>query len=72
MVKHFWGLFVDDGRLAGILVATVLVAGVLSHIHAVKWAVAVLWVGVALALWTSVNHQIVVHRQQTAKNHLGP
>ncbi|KPV44064.1 hypothetical protein [Alicyclobacillus ferrooxydans] len=58
VLKVLWGLLVDDGRLASILVISLVVAYIVS-LAGVKWLAAlVIWLGLIVSLWVSIEHQL--------------
>lgn len=59
MWKTLWGLLVDDGRLASILVICVILAGVCARVaHLPTLGTVFIWGGLLLALVVSVEHQL--------------
>lgn len=60
VLKKLWGLLVDDGRLATILVVALVVAYVISASGQHIIGAIVIWLGLIIALWVSVDHQLRV------------
>jgi len=58
VLKKLWGLLVDDGRLATILVVALVVAYVISASGQHLIGAIVIWLGLIIALWVSVDHQL--------------
>jgi hypothetical protein len=58
--KVIWGLLVDDARLAIGLAITLLVAYLFSHFHLHLLGAIVIWAGLVVSLWISVEHQLAV------------
>lgn len=59
VLKTLWGLLVDDGRLASILVIGLIVAAVLSlGLHVPAIGSVVIWLALIISLVVSVNHQL--------------
>lgn len=59
VLKVIWGLLVDDARLATGLVITLLVAYLLSQANLHLLGAIVIWAGLIVSLWVSVEHQLV-------------
>jgi len=57
VLRTLWGLLVDDGRLASILLVALIVAAIVSSAHFHLLGAAVIWLGLIVALWVSVAHQ---------------
>lgn len=58
VLKKLWGLLVDDGRLATILVVALVVAYIISASGQHLIGAIVIWLGLIIALWVSVDHQL--------------
>ncbi|QSO50437.1 hypothetical protein JZ785_15975 [Alicyclobacillus curvatus] len=58
VLKIIWGLLVDDARLASILVLSLLIAFVLSLAGLKSIAAIVIWLGLVISLWISIDHQL--------------
>ncbi len=59
VLKALWGLIVDDGRMAAILVLNLVGASLifkLTHFGAV--AVLMIWMGPVISLVVAVEHQL--------------
>lgn len=59
--KVLLGLLVDDGRLASILMISLVVAYAVStigHAPAKLAAAGIIWLGLILSLWISVRHEL--------------
>jgi|GEM_PF-5354930 len=57
-LKVLWGLLVDDGRLASILVIALIVAFICAQAGLHFIAGVVIWLGLIVSVWTSVGHQL--------------
>ncbi|UOF90948.1 hypothetical protein LSG31_01270 [Fodinisporobacter ferrooxydans] len=57
-LKILWGLLVDDSRLVSVVLLSLILAFLLSSIHMVHIAAYVIWVGLIVSLWISVEHQL--------------
>lgn len=58
VLKTLWGLLVDDGRLASILVVGILLAAISAVLHHHTIAAGILWLSLMVSLWVSVSHQL--------------
>lgn len=58
VLKVLWGLLVDDGRLASILVVSLIVAFVVALAGLKLIAAVVIWLGLIISVWVSVEHQL--------------
>ncbi|WP_155837174.1 hypothetical protein [Aneurinibacillus terranovensis] len=58
VLSTLWGLLVDDGRLAFILLLSLLIAGGLSLAHQSFMAAIVIWLGLMVSLWVSIMYQL--------------
>ena len=58
VLKVLWGLLVDDGRLASILVLALVIAFVLSLGGLKFLAAIVIWLGLVISVAISVEHQL--------------
>jgi hypothetical protein len=58
VLKIIWGLLVDDARLASILVLSLVIAFVLSLAGLKSIAAIVIWLGLVISLWISIDHQL--------------
>lgn len=59
VINTLWGLLVDDGRLASILIVALILAGVSSLVGKLTIIGAVLiWLGLILSLIISIEHQL--------------
>lgn len=58
VLKKLWGLLVDDGRLASILVISLIVAYIVSRLGQHTIGAIVIWVGLIVSLWVAVGHQL--------------
>ncbi|MFC5452452.1 hypothetical protein [Paenibacillus aestuarii] len=59
VLSTLWGLLVDDGRLASILVIAIIISAVLTNALNLPLAGAVvLWAGLLVSLFYSIEHQL--------------
>lgn len=59
VIRKLWGLLVDDGRLASILmIALILASGVSFLLHHRTIAAGLIWLGLIVSLVVSVEHQL--------------
>lgn len=60
-LRTLWGLLVDDGRLASIIVVAVILSAGASLIgHFTRLGAIILWLGLIISLVISVEHQLNV------------
>lgn len=64
VLKKLWGLLVDDGRLASILVLSLIVAFGVSRAGLTFAAAIVIWLGLIVSVWVSVDHQLQLKRRK--------
>lgn len=57
-LKIVWGLLVDDARLATALVIALILAYALSLAHQPVFAAIIIWLGLIVSLWISIEHQL--------------
>lgn len=62
--KTLWGLLVDDRRLASIIVVSLIVAFGVSRAGLALMAALVIWLGLIVSLWVSVDHQLQIKRRE--------
>jgi len=55
-----WGLLVDDGRLASILVIALLLAALVSHLGHPTVGSILIWLGLIVSLFVSIEHQLTL------------
>lgn len=60
VLKIIWGLFVDDARLVITLVITVAASAFVSTSGYPFFGMVCLWLGLLLALFISIEHQLHV------------
>lgn len=65
VLKVLWGLLVDDGRLASILVLSLVVAYFVSILGYKMLAGGVIWLGLVVAVVVSVEHQLQLKVKKT-------
>lgn len=58
VLKVIWGLLVDDGRLASVLCGALVVAYVFSAAGQSMAGAIVIWAGLIVSLWFSIEHQL--------------
>jgi len=59
VLKVAWGLLVDDGRLASLLVIALIVAAIVSRVlHSGLLAAVIIMLGLVVSIWVSVEHQL--------------
>jgi len=59
VLSTLWGLLVDDGRLASILVIAIIISAVLTNALSLPLSGAiVLWAGLLVSLFFSIEHQL--------------
>ena len=58
ILKTIWGLLVDDIRLASILVISLVIGCVVSLVHDSQLGAYVIWAGLIVSLWISIEHQL--------------
>lgn len=58
VLKVLWGLLVDDARLASILVLSLIVAFVVALAGLKFVAAIVIWLGLIVSIWVSVEYQL--------------
>lgn len=59
VLQTLWGLLIDDGRLASVLLIALILAGIASLLE--KWTVigaVLIWLGLIFSLIVSVEHQL--------------
>lgn len=59
-LKVIWGLLVDDARLAIGLVVALVLALCCSHFHQPLLGAIVIWAGLGVSLWISIEHQLIL------------
>lgn len=57
-LKVLWGLLVDDARLASILLISLVVAFIVSLMGMKLLGAIIIWVGLVVSVWASVEHQL--------------
>ncbi|MFY4776176.1 hypothetical protein [Metabacillus sp. RGM 3146] len=58
VLSTLWGLIVDDGRLASILIGCLVISCLLSLFGQSLIAAFVIWAGLLISLWVSIQHQL--------------
>ncbi|MBP1967109.1 hypothetical protein [Paenibacillus aceris] len=59
IISTLWGLLVDDGRLASILVLAIVVSAVVTNLFQLQLVGAiVIWAGIVVSLFVSIQHQL--------------
>lgn len=58
VIKVIWGLLVDDGRLATTLIVALIIAFGLSKANQPLLAGIIIWLGLIVSLWYSIEHQL--------------
>lgn len=58
VLSALWGLIVDDVRLASILIVSLLISWGVSLAHQQVLAAIVIWAGLLISLWVSIEHQL--------------
>jgi hypothetical protein len=58
VLKVIWGLLVDDAHLATILAVSLVISFGVSRMHHPTAAALVIWLGLIVSLWISVEHQL--------------
>lgn len=59
VLSTLWGLLVDDGRLASILVLAIIIGSIVSKVlHQPLPGAIVIWAGLLVALFVSIEHQL--------------
>jgi len=58
-IQVIWGLLVDDGRLATLLMATLIVSALVSVLgHQAQLAAYIIWGGLLVSLSVSIEYQL--------------
>lgn len=57
-LKTLWGLVYDDARLVVTLIAALAAALLLSLAHQPLLAAVAIWLGLIIALWVSIEHEL--------------
>jgi hypothetical protein len=58
VLSTLWGLLVDDGRLASILILSIVLAWGLSQFEQPLLAAILIWAGLIVSLAVSIEHQL--------------
>lgn len=58
VLQVLWGLLVDDIRLASILILALMLSVSAVVVHRVHLAAYIIWIGLLVSLWVSVEHQL--------------
>jgi hypothetical protein len=58
VLNVLWGLLVDDGRLAGILALSLVLACVACIAQQPLVGAIMIWAGLVISLWVSIEHQL--------------
>ncbi|SEB86067.1 hypothetical protein [Paenibacillus sp. GP183] len=58
ILSTLWGLLVDDGRLASILLLSIVIGWGLSQMQKPFLAAIVIWAGLIVSLAVSIEHQL--------------
>ncbi|MCM2534181.1 hypothetical protein NDK43_19710 [Neobacillus pocheonensis] len=58
VLSTLWGLIVDDGRLASILLFFLIISWSLSMAGQPFIGAIMIWAGLLISLWVSINHQL--------------
>jgi hypothetical protein len=67
VLKVLWGLLVDDGRLASILVLSLVAAYLISAVGLKTLAAGVIWLGLVMSVLVSVEHQLRLQVKKTGQ-----
>lgn len=58
VLKVLWGLLVDDISLASILIMALILSVLAVVAQQVHLAAYIIWIGLLVSLWVSVEHQL--------------
>jgi hypothetical protein len=67
VLTTLWGLIVDDGRLASILLISLVISWGLSLVGQPLIGAFMIWAGLLISLWISINHQLHLKLSQEKK-----
>lgn len=57
-LKVLWGLLVDDGRLASILIVALIIGSIVSAAGLKTLGAVAIWLGLLVSLGVSIEHQL--------------
>ncbi len=58
VIKKLWGLLYDDARLVMGLIVALLLSLLLKLINLPTFAAIVIWLGLVVSLWISIEHEL--------------
>ena len=62
VIKKLWGLLYDDARLVMGLIVALLLSLLLKLINLPTFAAIVIWLGLVVSLWISIEHELSLKR----------
>lgn len=63
VVKKLWGLLYDDARLVLTLIVALFGAFLLQALRLSTLAAIVIWFGLVVSLWVSIEHELTLKRR---------